>query len=87
MKVRVLIERVVLDGFQLSAADVRRVKAELQRELSRLLASPGGTNGWQTGGAVATLTGGEFDPPHDVTPPQLGERIAQSVHVGIGTRR
>ena len=83
MRVRVQIERLVLDGFALSSADGRRVKVALQRELSRLLASEGGTDGYRAGGAVPSVQAGAFDPPPDATPSQLGQHIARSVHAGV----
>ena len=41
MKARIHIDRLVLDGFTLTAGQGRQVQAAVERELSRLFAGPG----------------------------------------------
>jgi hypothetical protein len=83
MSVKVHIEHLVLDGFPISSADGRHVKAALQRELSRLLASDGTADRWRASGAAPSAPAAAFDPSPTVTPSQLGTQIAQSVHRAI----
>jgi hypothetical protein len=45
MTVRIHIDRLVLDGFALTAGQGRQVQAAVERELSRLVANAGVSNG------------------------------------------
>jgi hypothetical protein len=45
MRVRIHIERLVLDGFTLTAAQSRQVQATVERELLRLVATSGASTG------------------------------------------
>lgn len=84
MKLRVHIDRLVLDGYSLTAAETRVVKAAMERELARLLAREGVGQELRARAAVADVRGGAFQPASGEPPPRLGERIARSVHAGIG---
>jgi hypothetical protein len=84
MSVRVHIERLVLDGFSLDAAEGRQVKAAVQRELTRLLTANGLSDELRPGGAFFSVRAGAFSPPRNAPASDLGPRIARSVHGGIG---
>jgi len=83
MNVRVHIERLVLDGFSLNAADTRQVKAAVQGELTRLLTANGLSDELRTGDAIFSVRSGAFNPPRASSVMQLGAQIARSVHGGI----
>jgi hypothetical protein len=85
MNVRVHIDRLVLDGFDLSAADAPRVQAAVELELSRLIVDGGG-DALRAGGVVPSVQGAQFAPKPGATPSQLGADIARSVHGGIARR-
>ena len=84
MSVRVQIDRLVLEGFRLSAAESRQVKAAMGSELSRLLTERGLSEDLQAGGATPAMRAGNFAPRRETQPSQLGRDIARSVHGGIG---
>jgi hypothetical protein len=84
MSVRVHIDRLVLDGFDLNGASGSRVGAAVQNELTRLLVERGVSETLRAGGAMPSVPAGKFSPARGATPAQLGRQIAQSVHGGIG---
>jgi len=86
MKLRVHIERLVLDG-PLTAADARRVKTGLEQELARLLSGGGLHPELRAGTALPSVPAGALEPARDPSSQQLGQRIARSVHTGIGRPR
>jgi hypothetical protein len=82
-RIRVRIDRLVLDGLPLERAQGPAVKAAVEAELSRLLAEGGIGRELALGGAVPSvpadsirLAGGG--------PAQVGKQIARSVYGGIG---
>lgn len=86
MNVKLHIDRLVLEGLPLSASQGPAVQAALQAELVRLI-QVGGIGGTplpydsvprlQT--PLVRVAGG--------TPRSIGERVAASVHQGLGTKR
>jgi hypothetical protein len=88
MKIALHIERLVLDGLPLGAAQGARLRRAVERELARLVAS-GGLPGVSQGGAVARADAGaiRMRPRDDAD--ALGRKIAQATYRGIGggTRR
>lgn len=85
MNIRLHIERVVLEGLDLSQAEAQNLHASLEAELTRLLA--GGlapqllSGGAYPSLAVPGLESGEHPPPKAST---LGSQVAQAVYGGIG---
>ena len=71
-----LIERIVIDGVPLTAADAGLLRGALERELVRLF---GETHGWQ-GAAVHALQAPAVAITTPVRPADLGLAIARSVH-------
>jgi len=87
MSIRLHIERLVLDGLPVTAADAPRVKAALEAELTRLLAAGGLRADLAAGGAVPSVQAPPISSARGVSSTQLGTRIAQAVHGGIGESR
>jgi hypothetical protein len=93
MTVRIHIDRLLLEGFTLTAGQARQVQASVERELSRLVSMPPAGNTGQEAQAeplhgarsamVPTATSGLFTPPPSASPTQLGRHIAQSIHGGV----
>jgi hypothetical protein len=86
MKIRVHIERLVLDGLPIAARDGPVVRAVVERELVRLLTTSGLGEEWSSGGAVASTRAPRITVQNDCRPGELGSQIARSVHGGIGRR-
>ena len=79
--IEVRIDELVLEGF--SPADRLRIGAALERELSRLLRSPGTAERLIAGGDRPVVAGGTFAPQPRSTPVALGASVAQAVHAGL----
>ncbi len=84
MTIRVHIEHLILDGFDLSPADRVLVQTAMQTELARLLTEGGVSPEIQHGGALRTVRAGELSAASR-EPALLGQQIAQSVYRGIGS--
>lgn len=84
MNVKVHIERLVLEGLQIRPGERSLLAAEVETELSRLLAEGGvspnlaaGAHLWQVPAeGIQVTAGGE--------PSELGRGIARSLYGGIG---
>jgi hypothetical protein len=82
--VRVHIERLVLEGLPVTAAQGRRVQAAVEEELGRLIETQGVSRAVRLGGSVPRLEA----PPARVSsgsPRATGRAIAHSVYASIGT--
>lgn len=82
-RVRLAIERIVLDGLPLTGAETARLRRAMQRELTLLLRRevPGGLG---QGGAVASMppvSMGEI--ARGEKPETIGIRLARAVHRGL----
>jgi hypothetical protein len=86
MNIRLHIERLVLDGLPVTAAQAPRVKAAIEAELGRLLSEGGVSLQLASGAALPSVNAPVVQSPRGVTPVQLGTRIAQSVFAGVGKR-
>jgi len=84
MNLRVHMERLVLDGIQLAAADRPRLQAAVEQELAALLARGGLHPAWLSGGATPVVRGGAFSLAPGTGAVKLGEQIARAVYGGIG---
>jgi hypothetical protein len=84
MNVQLHIERLILDGLPVTAAQGPRVKAAMEAELTRLLAEGGLNRELQQGGATTRLRADTIRLAPQGSPAQLGRQIAQSVYGGIG---
>ena len=88
----IIIERLVLDGFDLSAQDAQVLKQAVEAGLVELLTANGLPQAWQSGGAVSSLhsytPAAGSNPPSrpEPSPQSLGEQIAQGVYSSLGSR-
>jgi len=78
------IERMVLDGLQVAPRDRAQLKAAVEGELTRLLATDGLRSELLSGGAMRSLSAGEIHVTNQMSPLHLGNQIAQAVHGGVG---
>jgi hypothetical protein len=90
MRIRVRIDRVILDGVPIAAAQARSVRAAIESELGRLIVEqglPGGLAGGRPrGGTTPSLRA----PDTRVTrehPAGTGRRIAGAVYRSLGAAR
>ncbi|MGK7911156.1 MAG: hypothetical protein AB4050_06675 [Synechococcus sp.] len=84
MTINIHIERLVLDGVNISPSQRPFVKAAVEAELGRLLAEGGLATELLGGGAVPRVPGGRIELAPENNPSQLGQQIAQAVYGGIG---
>ena len=90
MNIVLHIERLVLEGVPTEAGLNTALQQAVQVELARLLATGGLAAQWRRSGAVRNVTGSAFTLPsrHESARPAgagvLGERIAASIHAGLG---
>ncbi len=83
MNINLHINRLVLDGIDLTSHEQQMLQASVTAELSRLLSSGGLAPHLAQGIALDRLnTNGIYLAGHN--PTQLGQRIAHSVYKGIG---
>jgi len=87
MRIKVHIERVVLEGLPVSSRDRERLQRALTRELERLIGAREISGNLRSGGAVPSVEGVELRLPTQTSPRELGRQIARSVHAGLGSRR
>ncbi|HEX6924292.1 MAG TPA: hypothetical protein VF167_02625 [Longimicrobiaceae bacterium] len=80
MSIRLHIERLVLDGFELDAAQGPALQAAVQAEVSRLLMERGLGDGYRQSGALAYVRGADFQVPASAAPEPLGREIGAAVH-------
>jgi hypothetical protein len=84
MNVRLHIERLVLEGIDLSPAERPLLQESLQAELGRLLAEGGIEGGLATGLMVPAVRANGFEMSREGGAVRLGQQIAGSVYGGIG---
>jgi hypothetical protein len=77
------IDRLVLEGIELDAAQRPVLQAAVEAELGRLLAQ-GGLGSLAAGGAVPSVRAGGFEMSGEGNSAQLGKQIAGAVYGGIG---
>jgi hypothetical protein len=80
------IERLVLDGLPLTAAQAARMQPALERELARLIAGGGDVRAWGAGAAQPAQPAAAAAPTMhwDATRPyQLGRALAHSVFASL----
>ena len=87
MKIRLKIERLILDGLPIANAEGPLVQAAVETELARLLADGGLSRELQAGGAVPALRGGNIQVDKGSRPAAMGKQIAGAVYGGIGNKR
>jgi hypothetical protein len=85
MNIRVHIERLVLDGLDVSASEGEQVQAGAQSELARLLETGGLAPELMAGTNLAAVPAGNLGVGREQNGRLLGRQIAHSVYEGIGT--
>ena len=83
MKLRIYIERLVLEGLPVNGAGPHHVQDAVRAELERLLSQAGLAHELQGGGVLARLKAAEIAMMRGDTTAELGKRIAQAVHGAI----
>ena len=86
MNIELRIDRLVLEGLPLSAAQGALVQRAVEQELARLLAEGGLAESWQKGGALPVMQGSAITLAPGGSPVQMGAQIAQSVYSGLNPR-
>ncbi len=84
MAIEVRIDRLILEGLPLSAAQGALVQRAVEQELARLLMEGGLAESWHAGGASPSVQGGAITLAPGGSPAQMGAQIAQSVYSGLG---
>ena len=84
MKIEVHIERLVLDGLPVTAAEGPRVRAAVEGELARMLAAGSVSRELISGGAVPRVDAPGMSIGPRERPDAIGRAVARSVHAGIG---
>jgi hypothetical protein len=87
MKIHVQIDRLTLDGLPVTGDQGPLVQAEMQQELTRLLAVNGFSGEPRSGGHVPRVNAGAFELRAGAHPSWFGQQIARSVYRGLGARR
>jgi hypothetical protein len=86
MKIHLHIDRLVLDGIAIERTHAGRVRAAVEHELTRLMASGGTVESLHRGGVVPYLRGGNIRISKENQPATLGRQIAAAVHSGFRRR-
>jgi hypothetical protein len=81
MKVRLQIDRLVLDGFDLPPLSRGELRAALEQELARLIAGDGIASTLAQRGALPAVGAPQISAVG--TPTQLGSAIAGAVHCAL----
>lgn len=84
MKIKLHIERLVLDGLPIARTQGGKVRAAVEQELTRLLAIGGVSRELRPGGAMPSLRGGNMRVEKGTQSGELGRQIAGAVYGGIG---
>jgi len=87
MKIKLHIERLVLDGLPIARTQGGKVRAAVEQELTRLLAIGGVSHELRPGGAMPSLRGGNIRIEKGANAGDMGREIARSVHGEIGNGR
>ena len=84
MSIHLHIERLILEGLPVDAHQGRYLRAALETELTRLLATGGLSHGLAEGGAIAEVRAGTMQMNPGATPTVVGADIAKALHKGLG---
>ena len=84
MKIKLHIERLILDGLNVERLDGSVVQAAVETELARLLSTEGLHPSLLSGGAMPHAPGGSIQLTSESSPARLGTQIAQAAYGGLG---
>ena len=80
MNINLQIDRLILDGIDLTPSQRAHLQATLSAELSQLFIAQGVPSQWQNGGAIASLPSGKLEVSQGSDPSQMGQQIAQQIY-------
>ena len=83
MNVNLHIEKLILDGIDLSPQERSQLDIAMRAELTRLIAAEGINSSLQGGGTYDRLAAGNVQFSPGQSPDVMGQHIAQSVYRGI----
>lgn len=83
MNIRIDIERLILEGMSVEPAKRAMLKAEVERELARLLSISGLSSSLRAGGAIPDIRAGSIRGDTANDPSRLGRQIARAVFGGL----
>lgn len=84
MNINLHIDRLILDGVNITPSQRHLLQASVQTELARLFTEGGMSSGLASGGALPHVSASGIQLANGNDPAQLGRQIAQSVYGGIG---
>lgn len=84
MNINLHIERLILDGIPLGPGQHHMLRAAVEAELTRLLASGGVSDTLQSEGTLYNVRATGMQLANDWNPARLGAQIAGAVYGGIG---
>ncbi|MFH7026535.1 MAG: hypothetical protein ACHBN1_14275 [Heteroscytonema crispum UTEX LB 1556] len=79
MNINLQIEKLILEGIELSPRQRRQLQAAVEVELSRLCTENGLPSSLQNGGTIPKLPA-NLNITNNSNPSQMGEQIAQSIY-------
>jgi hypothetical protein len=83
MNIDLHIDRLVLEGLDISPAQRLVLQAALEAELSRLMTTGGLPPGLLSGGSIPSVSAPSIQIGRQNNPAQLGQQIARSVYGGL----
>ena len=83
MNISVTIEKLVLDGFDLTPTDRAVLTGAMREELGRLLATEGLGEGWPDGSVIGHIDAGQIEYGPGRSPTETGRQIAGAVYGGL----
>ena len=86
MNVNLHIERLILEGLDVSAKERRMFTSAIEEELRQLLKAGGIGAGLQGGGSTARITAPSIQLRRDTGTGQLGKQVAGAIYGGIGSQ-
>jgi hypothetical protein len=87
VNINIHIERLILEGLPVTAAQAPQVAAAIQTELSRLLAAHGLSPELERGAAVPEVHAAAIRFALANAPERLGQSVAHAVCAGLGGAR
>jgi hypothetical protein len=84
MNINLHIERFILDGLNVGAAQGALVREAVEAELARLFSEGGLAPDLQSGGAWSNIRPVSIALNGNENPLRLGQEIARSIYAGIG---
>ncbi|WP_437674835.1 hypothetical protein [Sorangium sp. So ce131] len=85
MRLNVHIEQLVVEGLDMEGQEPHRLRAALQQELARLLASGGLEAGIPEARSLSSVTGPELRLGRDDGARRWGRQIAAAVYASLGS--